>query len=63
MTPKKTKPAKNPNHRTMSFRKARLMREAEQRKAEEAEPTCDLCNDDTHVGFVDDAALSRSASL
>ena len=31
MTPKtKTKKPRNPKHRTMSFRKARLMREAEE---------------------------------
>ena len=35
MTPKKTKPTKNPKHRTMSFRKARLMRESERRRWEE----------------------------
>ena len=42
MTPKKTKPAKNPKHRTMSFRKARLMREAEAALIERLEQHADM---------------------
>ena len=64
MTPKKTKPAKNPKHRTMSFKKAQRLRnervakflaDMNRPRLDETELTCDLCNDDDRVGFVDDA--------
>lgn len=53
MTPKKkteTKKPRNPKHRTMSFRKARLMREAEEANKPRLECGCIDHNDDAFVG-------------